>query len=352
MARNQDVDDDEFAGLNGDTGSDVDTQTGKLLDVPKQDPKVVFDSVVALADSLPRLDDIAEVEEGDVSELTDTEKQQKEDTETVIVAASKVGKAAIWVMGQGFAAAKKGQWFRGTHPTIEAYMADLVPDVVPRQARRWVTGSSLALAITSRTGTAPVEGQIRELVKAKGKEKVTLPQDVAEDMYVVANEVADTTGAKVTAKVLSDFRTKVEAVGGLPEEREQRKATLQELALDALAGPIGPGSTDGTTEGEGSEGSGGTEDDVIDAEIVTPQLDALDEALQTLKTVRKTIKAPTFKDAVAEHDPARYSTLIKELRTITRELHGVTDRAPGPMTVSLPAQAEHDEAEQSEDAAA
>ncbi|MGW1043670.1 hypothetical protein [Streptomyces sp. NPDC002547] len=351
MARNQDVDDDEFAGLGGDTGSDVDTQTGKLLDVPKQDPAAVFDSVVALAGSLPRLDDIAEVEEGDVSALTDTEKQQKEDTETVIIAASKVGKAAIWVMGQGFAAAKKGQWFRGTHPTIEAYMADLVPDVVPRQARRWVTGSSLALAITSRTGTAPVEGQIRELVRAKGKEKSTLPQDVAEDMYVVASEVADTTGAKVTAKVLSDFRTKVEETG-LPEEREQRKATLQELALDALAGPIGPGSTEGTTEGESTEGSGEAEDDVIDAEIVTPHLDALDEALRALKTVRKTIKAPTFKDAVAEHDPARYSTLIKELRTITRELHGVTDRAPGPMNVSLPAQAEHDEAEQPEDAAA
>ncbi|MFD3907823.1 hypothetical protein ACFXOL_11060 [Streptomyces californicus] len=351
MARNQDVDDDEFAGLDGDSGSDVDTQTGKLLDVPKQDPAVVFDSVVALAGSLPRLDDVTEVEEGDVTELTDTEKQQKEDTETVIIAASKVGKAAIWVMGQGFAAAKKGQWFRGTHPTIEAYMADLVPDVVPRQARRWVTGSSLALAITSRTGTAPVEGQIRELVRAKGKEKTTLPQDVAEDMYVVATDVADTTGAKVTAKVLSDFRAKVEKAG-LPEEREQRKATLQELALDALAGPIGPGSTDdGGTAGEGTD-SGEPEDDIIDAEIVTPQLDALDEALRTLKAVRKTIKAPTFKEAVAEQDPARYSTLIKELRTITRELQGVTDRAPGPMSVSLPTQAENDEAEQPEGAAA
>ena len=97
MARNQDVDDDEFAGLGGDSGSDVDTQTGKLLDVPKQDPGIVFDSVVALAGSLPRLEDVAEVEEGDVSPLSDMEKQQKEETETVILAASKVGKAAIWV---------------------------------------------------------------------------------------------------------------------------------------------------------------------------------------------------------------------------------------------------------------
>ncbi|MFD5906537.1 hypothetical protein ACFWHG_34260 [Streptomyces microflavus] len=340
MARNQDVDDDEFAGLSGDTGSDVDTQTGKLLDAPRQDPKVVFDSVVALADSLPSIDDITEVEEGDLSELTDTERQQKEDTETVILAASKVGKAAIWVMGQGFAAAKKGQWFRGTHLTIEQYMAYLVPDVVPRQARRWVTGSSLALAITSRTGTAPVEGQIRELVRVKGTEKKTLPQDIAADMYVVATEVAGTTGTKVTAKVLSDFRTKVEAAS-LPEEREQRKTTLQELALDALAGPIGPESTD--DGGADARNSGEPEDAIIDAEIVTPQLDALDEALQVLKAVRKTIKAPTFKNAVAEQDPARYSTLIRELRTITRELHGVADRAPGPMNVPVPAQAEQQE---------
>lgn len=347
MARNQDVDDDEFAGLTGDSGSDVGAQTGKLLDVPKQDPKAVFDSVVALADSLPRLDDIAEVEEGDVSPLSATEKQQKEETETVILAASKVGKAAIWVMGQGFAAAKKGKWFRETHPTIEAYMADLVPDVVPRQARRWVTGSTLALAITARTGTAPVEGQIRELVRAKGKEKKTLPQDVAEDMYVVATEVADTTGAKVTAKVLADLRKKVEDTG-LPEKSEQRKAALQELALDALTGPIGPESADGQTQH-----SGEAEDDVIDAEIVpTPNLDALDEALRALKTIRKTIKAPTFKDAVAEHDPERYSTLIKDLRAITRELQGVTDRAPGPMTASVPAQAEHEDAEQPEGAPA
>ncbi|MEU9796914.1 hypothetical protein AB0E27_41325 [Streptomyces sparsogenes] len=339
MARNQDVDDDEFAGLNGDSGSDVGTQTGKLLDVPKQDPKVVFDSVVALAGSLPRLDEVAEVEEGDVSPLSDTEKQQKEETETVILAASKVGKAAIWVMGQGFAAAKKGQWFRGTHPTIEAYMADLVPDVVPRQARRWVTGSTLALAITARTGTAPIEGQIRELVKAKGKEKKTLPQDVAEDIYIVTTTTAADTGAKATAKVMADVRTKVEKTE-LPEETEQRKAVLQELALEALAGPIGPESSDGATEG-----SEGAEDGIIDAEIVdTPNLDALDEALRALKTVRKTIKAPTFKEAVAEHDPERYSTLIKDLRTITRELQGVTDRAPGPMVVSVPAQAEHEDA--------
>ncbi|MCQ8194681.1 hypothetical protein [Streptomyces rugosispiralis] len=345
-ARNQDVADDEFAGLDGSSGTDdVGTQTGKLLEVPKQDPAAVYDSVVALAGSLPSLDDVAEVEEGDVSPLTDAEKQQKEETETVIVAASKVGKAAIWVMGQGFAAAKKGQWFRETHPTIEAYMADLVPEVVPRQARRWVTGSTLALAITSRTGTAPVEGQIRELVRAKGKEKKTLPQDIAEDMYVVANEVADTTGAKVTAKVLANFRKKVEETG-LPQEVEQRKATLQELALDALAGPIGPEAQDGAA-GEPEE----AQDDVVEAEIVTPHLDALDKALRTLKTVRKTIKAPTFREAVAEHDPERYSALITDLRTITRELNGVTDRAPGPMDLTVPTQAEHDNAEHLEGSA-
>ncbi|MGW6605160.1 hypothetical protein [Streptomyces sp. NPDC055036] len=349
-ARNQDVD-DEFADLSGTSkNDDVDAQTGKLLDVPmdipKQDPVVAFDAVVRLADSLPSLDDVAEVIEGDVSPLTDTEKQQKEETEGVILAASKAGKAAIWVMGRGFAAAKKGQWFRETHPTIEAYMADLVPDVVPRQARRWVTGSSLALAITARTGTAPVEGQVRELVRAKGKEKTTLPQDVAEDMYVVAEKVAASTGAKVTAKVLADFREKVEETG-LPQEAEQREAALQELMLDALAGPIGPESSDGSS-GESDD----SDDDVIDAEIFTPQLDALDEALRSLKTVRKTIKAPTFKEAVAEHDPERYSALIKDLRTITRELSGAADRAPGPIVVSVPAQAEHDDAEEPEGSAA
>lgn len=345
MPRNEDVDAEAFAGLRGTKGSDVGAQTDKLLDAPEQDPAAVLDSVVRLADSLPSLDDVAEVVEGDVSPLTDKEKQQKEETETVIIAARQVGKAAIWVMGQGFAAAKKGQWFRDTHPTIEEYMADLVPDVVPRQARRWVTGYSLALAITSRTGTAPVEGQIRELVRAKGKEKATLPQDVAEDMYVVATEVADTTGAKVTAKVLADIRKKVEKTG-LPTETEERKTTLQELALDALAGPIGPESSQELTE------EGEAEDDVIDAEIVAPNLDALEEALRALKAVRKTIKAPTFKDAVAEHDPERYSTLIKDLRALTRELHSVTDRAPGPMTVSLPSQAEREDTEQPEGSAA
>lgn len=336
MARN-DVDDDEFAGLGGDNGTDVETQTSKLLDAPQGDVERVTDpaeAVIQLASSLPSLDDVAAVEEDDTSALTDAEQVQKAKTEEVILTAHAAGRAAVWVIGQGIAAASKGRWFRATHQTLEEYIADLVPDVVPRQARRWVKGSKVALAIAARTGQAPVEGQVRALVEARGDSK--LPEPVAVGMYVAADTVAKETGTKVTAQVIKEFRDIVEDLD-LPEDPEEQQATLQEWAREVLApGPIGPGMF----ETESNDGEGGADDDVQDAEIVeTPHLDALDQALVDLKAARKAVKRTTFEGAADEGDHDRYRQLVSELRALTEELQRAARRAPA-VAVPVPAPAE------------
>ncbi|KAB7833544.1 hypothetical protein [Streptomyces mobaraensis] len=349
--RNQDVDDDAFEGLRGEQQNDVANRTNALLDGPNDDASAVAaaDSVMRLAKALPKLEDIVEVGEEDTSPLTEKELEQKSKTEEVILAANAAGKAAIWVMGQGLAAASLGKWYRDTHPNLEAYVADLVPDVVPRQARRWVTGSKLALAVTARTGEAPVEGQIRELTRAKGKgkEKTVLPHEVAEDMYIAAANVASETGQKVTAKVLEEFRNVVEGATVLPGDEEERQVTLQEWVRPLLTGPIGPDSADNDADSDGDGAGGeGSNDDVHDAEVVeTPQLDALDQALADLKAARKTIKRTTFETAIDEGDHARYHQLVQQLRTLTAELKGATDRAPWP-TAPVPAQGDSPDTEQ------
>ncbi|MFI5987097.1 hypothetical protein ACIBEA_40310 [Streptomyces sp. NPDC051555] len=350
---NRDIDPDAFAGLNGGAQSaDVAERTNGLID-GGSDTLGAVSAVAGLAASLPKLDDIVEVGEDDTSPLTESEKIQKGKTEEVILAASEAGRAAIWVMGQGFAAAAKGKWFRGDYSGLEEYMAALVPEVVPRQARRWVTGSKLALAITERTGEAPVEGQIRELTKAKGKEKKTLPEDLAEDMYVVLGSVASETGNRVTAKVVEEFREVVEDAE-LPEIPEERQRALDEWARalfvePANPGPIGPGPfEDDSNKPEGVEGGDG----VHVAEIVeTPQLDALDQALADLRSARKTIKRPNFEAAIDEGDHERYRRLLNQLQDLTKELHGVAGRAPWPAVV-LPAQAAASDSEGAESATA
>jgi hypothetical protein len=344
VARNQDVDDDEFAGLGGDSGTDVETQTSKLLDAPQDDPpgdvELVTDpaeAVIRLASSLPSLDDVAAVEEDDTSALTDAEQVQKAKTEEVILTAHAAGRAAVWVIGQGIAAASKGRWFRATHQTLEEYIADLVPDVVPRQARRWVKGSTVALAIAARTGQAPVEGQVRPLVEAR--RDVHVDRDGLGQLGVAAAAtVAKETGAKVTAQVLKEFRDVVEDED-LPEDPEEQQATLQEWAREVLVpGPNGPGMFE--TESNGGVGEDGADDDVQDAEVVeTPHLDALDQALVDLKAARKAVKRTTFEGAADEGDHDRYRQLVSELRTLTEELQRAARRAPA-VAVAVPAPAE------------
>ncbi|MFJ8855209.1 hypothetical protein [Streptomyces sp. NPDC102437] len=346
--RNQDVDDDAFASLSGEEKSGVSERTDALLDGPT-DVELAVDpaaSVIALSASLPKLEDIAPVEDDDTSELSDTEKIQKGQTEDVIRTAHAAGKAAVWVIGQGIAAAARGKWFRRTHPTLEAYVADLVPEVVPRQARRWVAGSPLALAIAARTGEAPNEGQIRGLIQARGD--MTLPQDLARDMYVTVEAVAKETGQKVTAKVLEEFRDVIEDESTeLPAGPEEREAVLTEWARAFFAGPIGPDSFE-TESNEGEDGE--PADDVQDAEVVeTPHLDSLTQALVDLKAARKAIKRATFEGAIDEGEHDQYRELVTALRTLSSELKRATDRAPWP-AVPVPNQAEHQDNEEPEGA--
>lgn len=351
MARNHDIDPDAFALLGGEDQDDVGERTDLLISPPEVPATETADAILRLAKRLPSLDDIKEVEEGDISPLTGKELEQKARTEEVILAASAADKAAIWVMGQGFANAARGKWFRATHPSLEAYMADLVPHVVTRQARRWVTGSTLALAIADRTGEAPVEGQVRELVQVKGKgsEKRVLPNDLAEDMFVAASTVATAAGQSVTAKVLHGLREQVEELSIIPGAEDERMALLEGLARTQLAGPIGPGSF----EGDSNKLTDGSDaDDVTDAEIVeTPYLDALHQAASSLKEARKATRKHQFEAAAAEGNPDQYQRLVTELRMLVNDIERNVRRAPLP-ALPVPAQAEHRDSKQPEGAAA
>ncbi|WP_042428087.1 hypothetical protein [Streptacidiphilus anmyonensis] len=280
------------------------------------------EAVMKLATALPSINDVAEVEEGDQSDLSAKEAQQKEQTETVIRTAHATGKAAVWVIGQGIAIMTKGKLYRRTHSTLEDYVAELIPDVVPRQTRRWVTGSKVALAIATRQGEAPVESQVRKLTD--------LPEEVAVELYVAANDAATAAGQRLTAESLGQLAQAVRGAD-LPQDGAKARIALREWA-DALFAPPsepepkgfdGDGATSDSTEDE-KDGTG-----VQDAEVVEqPHLDSLGRGLIELKAARKRITKATFEGAQAEGDPEQYAKLLADIRRLLGQMDAVVARAP------------------------
>lgn len=283
------------------------------------------EAITKLASALPNLADVTEVADDDQSDLTSREEQQKEQTETVIRTAHAAGKAAVWVIGQGIAAASKGKWYRRSHASLEDYVADVIPDVVPRQARRWVTGYPVALAITSRTGESPVEAQVREITD--------LPEDVAVELYSAADEAARAAGTRLTAKHLTDLRRSLRDQP-LPEGQDAARADLRMRAasifqLPKIPGPIGPGSFESNSN---VTAAGADEEDVQDAEVIEhPQLDTLNRGLIELKAARRHLTKAAFQEATTEGDPERYEELLREIEAALTVLTGRVRRAPQPV---------------------
>ncbi|MFF7365407.1 hypothetical protein [Streptomyces sp. NPDC008125] len=264
-----------------------------------------------LADSLPGLDEVQAVGEDDTSELTETERKQKDKTESVIRTAVATGNAVIWVIAQGLERAAKGKWWRRSHATYEAYVNDLTGRSAS-YVRRLRSGAPLALETATQTGRVPHPSQIEETRKVQrqhGTEAAVL-------LFQVVSEVTDELGGKATAETLEAVRKELP-----PALPEQARATIERVTRRAL----GHGGSDDdpavfeedSNDGvrirtpEGDAGSAETQhvdghdgDDIEDAEIVPEHLVALKDALKTLNAVNKAVTKDVFAQAAADPDDA------------------------------------------------
>ncbi|MEU4898238.1 hypothetical protein AB0B12_38020 [Streptomyces sp. NPDC044780] len=281
-------------------------------------------SLKELADSLPSLDEVQAVAEDDTSELTDTERQQKDKTESVIRTAVATGNTAIWVIAQGLERAAKGKWWRRSYPTYAAYVNDLTGRSAS-YIRRLRSGAPLALETAAQTGRVPNPGQIEETRKTQrqhGTEAAIL-------LFQVVTEVTEELGDKTTAETLEAVRK--ELPSALPEVPEQARATIERVTRRTLghgAGDDDPAtfekdSNDGvrirTPDGEASapntqeDSTAGNEgDDIEDAEIVPEHLVALKDALKTLNTVNRAITKDVFAQAAANPDEAEEYEKVRQ----------------------------------------
>jgi hypothetical protein len=309
-----------------------------------------------LADSLPSLDDVRAVAEGDTSELTDTERQQKDKTESVIRTAVASGQASIWIIAQGLERAAKGKWWRRSHDSYEAY----VKDITGRSAsyvRRLRSAAPLALETASRTGRVPNPGQTEETRKVEkqyGTEAAIL-------LFDVVAEVTETLGDQPTAEHLRAARRELPPT--LPDVPEQQRAEIERAVRRTLGHGGGDetsmfeensndgvrirtpsfeeksnseGGTGHTSETHGA-GTGGepasADDGILDAEIVPDAIADLKDALKRLNALNKAITKATFAEA-AKADAAEAAKIRDRfLKTATalrnKALHAPTSPVQG-----------------------
>ncbi|MFD5065185.1 hypothetical protein [Streptomyces sp. NPDC058394] len=289
-------------------------------------------SLKALADSLPSLGDVQAVAEGDTSELTDTERQQKDKTESVIRTAVATGNTAIWVIAQGLERAAKGTWWRRSHPTYGAYVNDLTGRSAS-YIRRLRSGAPLALETAVQTGRVPNPGQIEETRKTQrqhGTEAAIL-------LFRVVSEVTEELGDKTTAETLEAVRK--ELPSALPEVPEQARATIERVTRRTLgngASDDGPtvfedDSNDGvrirTPDGEATTSDVEVADgeDIEDAEIVPEHLAALQDALKTLNSVNRAVTKDLF--AQAATDPADAAEYERVRQAIIKKTTAIRNKA-------------------------
>jgi hypothetical protein len=296
---------------------------------PPADP---IASLKELAASLPRLDDIQAVADGDTSELTDTEKQQKDKTETVIRTAVAAGNTAIWVIALGLEGVAKGHWWRRSHPTYEKYVHDLTGRSAS-YVRRLRSGAPLALQTAAQTGRVPNPGQIEETRKTErqhGTEAAIL-------LFQVVSEVTEELGDQATAETLSAVRK--ELPPALPEVPAQAQATIERITRRTLGHPEGHDesevfegdSNDGvrirTPSFDGKSNTSGDDADIEDAEIIPEHLVALKDALRTLTAVNRSITKDVFAQAAAdseeaaEYEKVRQAIIKRATAIRTKALH-------------------------------
>ncbi|MFD5589329.1 hypothetical protein ACFWII_36770 [Streptomyces sp. NPDC127063] len=339
--------DDLFAQPDdGDTSEVTETVTARtesILAGPAKSDSI--EAVLRLAEGLPRLDDVREIEEGDRSELSALEQQQKEQTEEVIAAAVAAGNASLWVVAQGLERVAKGKWWRRTHSTLGAYVEDKIGRS-PVYARQLRANAPLALATAERTGTVPHPSHVKETRKTE-KQYGT---DAAVTLYEVVRDVSAELGEKPTAASLSAVHVRLPAE--LPAVPEQQRAVIEEttrrtLGVDrsasieapvfeeksnggasieapggeAAAAPSGdagaPGAADGPAGGEG--------DDIEDAEIVPEYLATLKDALKQLRALDRALTKDVFAKAATE--PAEGEGYAEVRQAILRRATAIRNKA-------------------------
>ncbi len=348
-------------GYASGAGAAVATRTEAILDGPA--PSESIDAVLRLADGLPSLDDVREVAEDDTSELTETERQQKAQTEEVIRTALATGDASVWVIAQGLERVAKGKWWRRTHRTLAAYAEDITgrSAVYARQLR---AGAPLALETAGRTGTVPNPGQVKETLKTEKRHG----REAAVTLYEVVRDVSAQLGEKPTAAALRAVHEELPA--NLPDVPEQQRAVIEETARTtlglqsaaiaappfesdsnksaAIAAPSGTEEDDGVheaevldddpnpqggtpqptvaTQGPASEPSGAEEDDDIqDAEVIPDHLATLKDALRQLNQVHQMLAPEVYTSAAA--DPAAAEEYDKVRTKITKKATAIRNRA-------------------------
>ncbi|WP_420082766.1 hypothetical protein ACN6AT_37700 (plasmid) [Streptomyces sp. JL4002] len=306
------------AGPGSAAGAAVAARTDSILDGrPDANPVAALEELAA---SLPSLDDIREVPDGDNSALTDIEREQKNKTEGVIRTAVAAGNTAVWVIAQGLERAAKGKWWRGTtHGTYEEYVKELTGRSAS-YARRLRSAAPLALETAARTGRVPNPGQAdetRKVEKQHGTEAAIL-------LFDVVAEITEEMGGEPTAQVLR--ATRQELPPALPDVPEQQRAEIETSARRAL----GSGVRIRTPLFEGDSNDGvrirtpevevesvdrvqpdeqTSEEEVVDAEIVPDSIVTLNDALRVLTALNKAVSKDTFARAAEEGDPQEYADL-------------------------------------------
>lgn len=310
------------ASTTGSPSSAVAARTEEILD-GRQATADPIASLKALADSLPSLDEVQAVADDDTSELTDTERQQKDKTESIIRTAVAAGSTAIWVIAQGLERAAKGKWWRRSHATYAAYVGDLTGRSAS-YIRRLRSGAPLALETAAQTGRVPNPGQIEETRKAQRQHGT----EAAIMLFQVVSEVTEELGDKTTAETLEAVRK--ELPSALPDVPEQARATIEHVTRRTLG--HGGGGDPAAFEANSNDGvrirtpdidaspSGPQEtstaeshdDDIEDAEIVPEHLVALKDALKTLTRVNREITKNVFAQAALKPDDAEEYERVRQ----------------------------------------
>jgi hypothetical protein len=188
------------------------------------------EAVLCLADGLPQLDDVQEVDENDDSALTQAEQGQLQQTEDVIDAALAAGDAAVWVIAQGLERAARGRWWRATHPSLETYVHDRIGHSAG-YVRRLRLSAPLALETARRTGTVPKPAQAQAVRKTQKQHGL----DAAVTLFEVVRHVAVEFGGRATAKDLRAVHDRLPET--LPLDNEAQWKAIERVARKVFATP-------------------------------------------------------------------------------------------------------------------
>ncbi|QIP74709.1 hypothetical protein [Streptomyces sp. VN1] len=328
------ADDDADTGDDSSAGQAVTARTEAILDGPALSESV--DAVLRLAKELPSLDDVREVADGDLSELTELEQLQKDQTEKVMSTAVAAGNAALWVVAQCLERAAKGKWWRRTHTTLGSYCEEKIGRS-PVYARQLRNNAPLALETAERTGTVPHPSHVKETRRTEKRHG----RDAAITLYEIVRDVSAELGEKPTAASLAAVHVRLPSE--LPTVPEQQRAVIEETARRTLGmdsasiqAPTFESESNETAsiqapsgEGIARAGSAGADesdgDDIEDAEIVPDHIATLKDALRQLKALDRMVTRDVFVKAAAEPEEGDDYAAVRE--AILRKATSIRNKA-------------------------